>query len=109
MQSENVLGSEIRAARISANMTQEILAEKMGVTPTHIKHIESGHRKPSVELLFALVKELHISLDKLLSTAKENTESYSYKRCVELIGKCTDRQIGFIIAVIENLLKSNLH
>ena len=54
MKSGDILGTTVREARISAGMTQERLAEEMGVTPTHIKHIESGHRKPSVELLFAL-------------------------------------------------------
>ena len=71
---ENI-GAAIRAARKQNGYTQEELAERLEVTPTHIKHIESGRRLPSVEILFRAASELHFSLDKLLTTAtapKEN-------------------------------------
>lgn len=38
----------------------------MDVTPTHIRHIESGHRRPSIELLFQLARMLDLSLDALV-------------------------------------------
>ena len=63
---ENI-GAAIRAARKQNGYTQEELAERLEVTPTHIKHIESGRRLPSVEILFRVASELHFSIDKLLS------------------------------------------
>lgn len=66
MDSIKNLGTAIQKARINRGISQEKLAEAMDVTPTHIRHIESGHRKPSVELLFALAKYLDISLDSIV-------------------------------------------
>lgn len=60
------IGSIVQKARTNRGISQEKLAEVMDVTPTHIRHIESGHRKPSVELLFALAKYLDISLDSII-------------------------------------------
>lgn len=60
------LGKAIWSARMGRRMTQEELAERVNVTPTHIRHIESGHRKPSIEVLFQLVKILDLSLDALV-------------------------------------------
>lgn len=60
------LGKIICAARKAHGMTQERLAELCDITASHLKHIESGHRKPSVELLFRMVQLLDISLDAVL-------------------------------------------
>ena len=61
-----LLGNTIRQARLNCKMTQEELAEAVQITPTHLKHIESEHRKPSVEVLFSLASILHFSIDALL-------------------------------------------
>ena len=45
---QGLLGNTIRQARLDCKMTQEELAEAVQITPTHMKHIESEHRKPSV-------------------------------------------------------------
>ena len=60
------LGNAIREARMNHGMSQEYLAEILNVTPTHIRHVESSHRKPSIELLFQVCSLLNISLDALL-------------------------------------------
>lgn len=48
---EGILGNSIRTARIKKGLPQEQLAELAGITPTHLKHIESEHRKPSIEVM----------------------------------------------------------
>ena len=60
------LGTAIWSARTTRGMTQEALAEQVEITTSHLKHIESGHRKPSVELLFQLARALDLSLDSLI-------------------------------------------
>ena len=40
------LGSRIRAVRLEKKMTQEQLAEAVGVGVTHISHIETGNSIP---------------------------------------------------------------
>ncbi|MFR1478952.1 MAG: helix-turn-helix domain-containing protein [Hydrogeniiclostridium mannosilyticum] len=41
------IGQRIRKARLAAKVTQEQLAEKLGVGTTHISHIETGNSIPS--------------------------------------------------------------
>ena len=60
------LGEAIRTARVGRGMSQEYLAELLDVTPTHVRHMESGHRRPSVETLFQMARILDISLDALV-------------------------------------------
>lgn len=59
-----LLREDIRKGRKNKKITQEELAEKLEVSPTHVKHIESGHRKPSIEILFEITKILNISFGR---------------------------------------------
>ena len=60
------LSEAIRTARMQSGLTQEALAEQVDITPIHLKNIESSRRKPSVPLLFALMKRLGFSVDALV-------------------------------------------
>lgn len=55
---------QIIKARNEQNLTQQQLAEKIGIRQSNISRLESGRYNPSIELLkkvaFGLGKELHI-------------------------------------------------
>lgn len=59
------LGERIKAKRIEANLTQEILAEKVGIHPTYVGKLESGKNNPSVMLMYKISRALKISLKDL--------------------------------------------
>lgn len=61
-----MLSKKIKEARIENGLTQEQLAEMLNISPTHVKYIESGRRKPSIEILFALAQILSLSLDEVV-------------------------------------------
>ena len=69
-----LLREAIRNERKDKRITQEELAEMLEVSPTHIKHIESGHRKPSIEILFEIAKILNISLDSVVFSENESAQ-----------------------------------
>lgn len=60
------LGEAIRSARMRKGLTQEALAELLDITPIHLKNMESSRRKPSVPLLFDLMRLLDFSVDALV-------------------------------------------
>lgn len=67
MDTENrVLGETIRKARMRKGFTQESLAEMLDITPIHLKNIEGSRRKPSVPLLFQMMRILDFSVDELV-------------------------------------------
>lgn len=65
------LGNTIRSARMRKGYTQERLAEMLGISPGHLKQMESGKRKPSVPLLFQMMELLDFSVDALVFPAEE--------------------------------------
>lgn len=60
------LGKNIARYRKEAGFTQLQLAIKLEVTREHISHIEVGIKRPSVELLFSIAKNLNIKPHKLM-------------------------------------------
>lgn len=65
-----LIGQRLTALRLSRQMTQEDLADKMGVSRQAISKWESDRTLPNVEKLFCLSELYQVSLDYLL-TGKE--------------------------------------
>lgn len=47
-------GRRIRTDRQAAGMTVRILADLIGVSPSHLRNVETGHRPVTVELAAAI-------------------------------------------------------
>lgn len=63
-----VLGKRIKQARELKKMTQETLAEMIGVSRTAIARWESGETDPTVEHLISLSNLLDVNASYLLGT-----------------------------------------
>jgi len=100
-----ILGNAIRTARIEQHISQEELAERVGITSTHLKHIESEHRKPSIEVLYKIVIELTMSLDAVFLPGKSEDPELR-QRTIFLLSQCDDRQLKVVYATIEAILKN---
>ena len=98
------LGGAIKKARRSKKLTQENLAELVGITPMHIKQIESERRNPSIEVLFKLAYILDLSLDSLFSNTDDGTQELRSKinLCLD---RCNVRELQVTYATIEALIK----
>ena len=62
-----LLGQRIRAARLEKGISQERLAEMVGLTSQHISHTEVASTKISLPSLVKIANALHTSVDKLLA------------------------------------------
>ena len=60
------IGKRVQWARLDNKMTQEYVAEQLGVGSQHISNIERGIVGISFETFYALVKLLNCSADYLL-------------------------------------------
>lgn len=68
------LGEVIRKYRKEKNMTQEEMANRLGVTAPAVNKWENGNSFPDITLLAPIARLLEISLDTLLSFREELTE-----------------------------------
>ena len=73
------IGKFIAELRKEKNMTQQELADKLGVTDRAISHWENGRRLPDYSLLKELCDTLSISINELFAGEKISNENYKEK------------------------------
>ena len=71
MEYERILGAHIKDVRKRRNMTQETLAELVGVTSQHISNIETGKTKVSLSTFIKIVNELNIPPEMVLAIIQD--------------------------------------
>ncbi len=59
------LGRKIQKMRKDLGVSQEEFAFKLGVSRTHIGHIEQGRKSPSLELLDKIARSLKVRVKDL--------------------------------------------
>lgn len=62
----NTVGRRIRAARTAKGWTQEELAEKAGISPTHVSVIERAGNSVKLETFVSICCALDVSADDIL-------------------------------------------
>lgn len=62
-----VIGKRIRDAKKKLGFSQEMLGEMVGLSTSHVCHIECGRTKPSLQSIVQIANALHTSVDKILS------------------------------------------
>jgi transcriptional regulator with XRE-family HTH domain len=60
------IGKKLRQIRRERDITQTVLAKKLGVTAGFVSQYECGDSFPSIQVLIGLSKALKVSLDELL-------------------------------------------
>ncbi len=83
---QDKIGKFIATLRKEQKLTQEELAEKLGVTDKSVSRWENGKNMPDVSLFESLCKELNISVNELLKGEKiENNKNYNYINCIIIV------------------------
>ena len=63
-----VLSKRIKKRRNELGITQEELAEKIGVSRVYVGYVEQGRNTPSLEILEKIAKALKIKLSELFES-----------------------------------------
>lgn len=100
------LGARLRAARQERKITQEQLAEMVGVGVTHISHIETGNSIPSVQVLVDIVNALQCSADELLCMEISRARPSLNNWLGDLVADCTEDEIKLITDMVTALKAS---
>ena len=69
MEKEEIMasvGKNMRKLRKDANLTQEYMAEKAGISVSHYAAIENGRKSMSIPVLMAIGNTLGVNCDRIL-------------------------------------------
>ena len=92
----NVIGERIKLARKACNMTQEDLAEKMGVSIAFLSRIERGSSQINLKRLSQVCNILGTTEGDILNGVYSNSASYLDNELSNIIKNCSSEQIKLI-------------
>ena len=98
------IGKRIKIARIKADMKQEKLAEKSGLSPTHVSNVETGTTKASLPALVSLANALGVTVDDLLCDNLIHARVQFERDIAELLEGCDNYEIRMVKDMTEALI-----
>ena len=95
------IGQRIRKFRKAYRLSQEQLAEKVGISTTHMSHIETGNTKFSLPLFVKLANVLSIQTDELLYDTPQKNKTAIKGELEEILDSCSMQDIRIIEDVVK--------
>lgn len=100
---DKVLGEVFKKYRIKNKLTQEQIAEKLGISVKYISRIENGTGGVKVETLVNYMNILGISPNVIFSKLIVNEDLQLQMKLSEKVANLSDEQVRFIISMISSL------
>lgn len=97
------IGQRVRTARIRKGMQQADLAYSVGVSTTHMSHIETGKTKLSLPTAVKIANVLCVSVDALLCDNLEHARHVYDKEIAKELEDCDDEEIRAIREIIRSV------
>ncbi len=96
------IGQRVRKFRKAHGLSQEMLAERVGISVTHMSHIETGNTKLSLPVLVDLAEALEVQTDDLLYDFDPRKRTASMEAIVQLLDSCSPQKLK----ILEDILKA---
>lgn len=96
------IGQRIRRIRKARGLSQEQLAEKVGISVTHMSHIETANTKLSLAVFVEIAQALEVQTDSLLYDAPKDSISSAIGEISGILESCDTRQARIILEIIKS-------
>lgn len=90
------IGQRIRGCRRELALSQEELSERVGISVTHMSHIENGTTKPSLQVLADLATVLNADADYLLFGTDTDSNASLRTKVLNDLSNCNNQQLHVI-------------
>ena len=96
------IGQRIRRIRKARGLSQEKLAEQVGISTTHMSHIETANTKMSLSTFAEIALTLEVQTDELLYDSSLKGRHTSIAHITEILDDCNSIQVR----IIEDIVKA---
>ena len=101
MENTGSIGSNVRKCRQRKGLTQEVLAEKVGISTNYLGAIERGEKIPALETLVDIINVLEVSSDEILYGVIKVGYVIQSSIITEKVNKLSDKDRKRIFDVID--------
>lgn len=100
------IGQRIRRYRKACGLSQEALAGRVGISVTHMSHIETGNTKLSLPVLVKIADELSVGTDALLADEPKPNKAKLSSEVREILDSFEAHELPVAIDVLRALRDS---
>ena len=97
------IGSRIREVRKSKHLSQDKLAEKINISPSHMSDIENGKKNISLDVFMRITEALQVSSDWLLRTNIPPVANLQSGEIGEILSDCSASETQALIKMLRNM------
>ena len=97
------IGQRIRKYRKAYNLSQEQLAEMVGISSTHLSHIETENTKLSLTVLADLAEVLSVQTDELLYDLQTGNKSFATEEILKILDSCSLQDTHILLDVLKSV------
>lgn len=98
------LASRIATLRKEKGLSQQAMADALGLHVTQVKRYESGSSQPSLEALKKIAKTLRVSIDSLVFDTEELTPDEDLTLQFQTIANMPDEEKAVIMELLEGMI-----
>lgn len=102
------VGQRIKAAREKKGLTQEELAARMEISPTHVSVIERGTKIPRMDTFVAIANVLEVSADALLVDVVDHAVESAASELSTLLAELPREEKMRILKVVATLIENTV-
>ena len=96
-----LIGERIKKARKLNSITQDVLAEKLGVSIGYVSQVERGITKISLDLLGAISSILECDIASFITESATNSNEYMESELLSEIRKLDGKKKKYILEIIK--------
>lgn len=100
---KQLLADAVRESRSKLGLSQEKLAEHLGLDTRTILNIEAGRGNPKFEILYPIITYLKIPADTIFYPDSEN-EQPNLQRLLATLKDCTDQEADALLPMVRYML-----
>ncbi len=100
------IGKRIKIARIQADMTQELLADKVCLSPSHMSNIETGTTRVSLTTIVNLANVLGVTVDDLLCDSLAHARLQMERDIQEVLEGCDEDEVRLVKEVCRSVVEA---
>ena len=99
------LGGNIRKYRLTADISQEALAKKVGLYPAYLGRLERGEKCPTIDTLYKICKALGVTMAEVLSFDKNvyDLNSEAMSRIEHVLDRLEEPQQIKVAEIVEHI------
>lgn len=92
-----VIGKRIQRLRKSKHISQELLAEMIGLSLSYVSYIERGIKFMSIETLIKIANALEVTPDYILSDSLKSHKTTTSNEFADIFSDCSNFEARIIL------------